>query len=84
MAFCPHCNQRNFEIEELEVGGSRYKCVQCSGCRAPVAFIERARAIESVDNFETRITEVLRVVVASLQTISSRLSRIEQMIQTRG
>jgi hypothetical protein len=78
MPYCPYCNQKTFQIEAVEVGGTKYNCVQCSGCMAPIGFVEDARVVES----ETRITEVLQVVVSSLQTLNSRLIRMEQMMQT--
>jgi hypothetical protein len=80
MPFCPHCNRNTFEILAVDVGGTKYNCVQCSGCKAPVSFVERSRVEESD---ETRVTEVLRVVVSSLQTINSRLIRMEQIMQMR-
>jgi hypothetical protein len=83
MPFCPHCNRNTFEILAVDVGGTKYDCVQCSGCKAPVSFVERSRVEQSDETFETRVTEVLRVVVSSLQTINSRLVRIEQMMQMR-
>jgi hypothetical protein len=83
MPYCPHCNQKTFQIEAVDVEGKKYNCVQCSGCKAPVSFVEDARVEESDDAFETRVTEVLRVVVSSLQAINSRLIRMEQMMETR-
>jgi hypothetical protein len=79
MPYCPHCNQKTFHIEAVDVGGKKYNCVQCSGCMAPVSFVEDDRVVES----ETRITEVLQVVVSSLQTLNSRLIRMEQIMQTK-
>ena len=83
MPFCPHCNRNTFEIMAVDVGGTTYNCVQCSGCKAPVSFVERASVEESEEAFETRVTEVLRVVVSSLQAINSRLIRIEQKMQIK-
>jgi len=83
MSFCPYCNQKTFEIEEVEVGDSKYKFVQCAGCKAPIGFIQQAHADLSFVDFETKITQALRVVVSSLQTIDSRLTRIEQATQIR-
>jgi hypothetical protein len=83
MPFCPHCNRNTFEILTVDVAGTKYNCVQCSGCKAPVSFVERARVEESNEAFETRVTEALRVVVSSLQTINSRLIRMEQTMQMR-
>jgi len=42
MPFCPHCNRNTFEIMAVDVGGTTYNCVQCSGCKAPVSFVETA------------------------------------------
>jgi hypothetical protein len=83
MPYCPHCNRNTFEIITVEVGGTKYDCVHCSGCKAPVSFVERARVEESEKAFETRVTEALRVVVSSLQTINSRLIRMEEIMQMR-
>lgn len=83
MPFCPHCNRNTFEILAVDISGTKYKSVQCSGCKAPVSFVECSRVDESDEAFETRVTEVLRVVVSSLQTINSRLIRMEQIIQMR-
>ena len=83
MPFCPHCNRNTFEIIAVDVGGTMYNCVQCYSCKAPVSFVERDRIEEPDEAFETRVTEVLRVVVSSLQTINSRLLRMEQLMQTR-
>jgi transcription elongation factor Elf1 len=77
MPFCPHCNRNTFEIMAVDVGGTMYNCVQCYSCKAPVSFVERDRIEESDEAFETRVTEVLRVVVSSLQI------RMEQLMQTR-
>ena len=82
MPFCPHCNRNTFEIIAVDVAGTKYNCVQCSGCKAPVSFVERARVEESDEAFD-RVTEALRVVVSSLQAINSRLIRMEQIIQMR-
>jgi hypothetical protein len=62
---CPHCNRNTFEITAVDVGGTKYNCVQCSGCKAPVSFVERSRVEVSDEAFETRVTEVLRIVVSS-------------------
>ena len=59
MPFCPHCNRNTFEIIAVDVAGTKYNCVQCSGCKAPVSFVERARVEESDEAFETRVTEAL-------------------------
>jgi hypothetical protein len=76
MPFCPHCNRNTFEILAVELAGTNYNCVQCSGCKAPVSFVERVDGSDAA--FETRVTEALRVVISSLQTINSRLIRMEQ------
>lgn len=83
MPFCPHCNRNTFEIVAVDVGGTKYDCVQCSGCKAPVSFVQCVQVEESSEAFETRVTEALRVVVSSLQTINSRLIRMEQIMQMR-
>ena len=83
MPYCPHCNRNTFEILPVDVGGRQYSCVQCSGCKAPFSFVEPSAVKESDAAFETRVTEVLRVVVSSLQAINSRLVRMEQMMQMR-
>jgi hypothetical protein len=80
MPYCPHCNRETFEIEEIDLTGTSYMCVQRSGCKAPLGLIEPARVEQSPDSFERRVTEVLRVIVSSLQAINSRLARIEQAI----
>ncbi len=80
MPYCPHCNRNSFETEEIDLANTRVLCIQCTGCKAPAGVIESAAAHQSPDGFETRVTEVLRVVVSSLQTISSRLARIEQAL----
>jgi hypothetical protein len=83
MPFCPHCNRNTFEIVAVEVEGTQYNCLQCWGCKAPVSFVESAHVKEADGAFETRMTDVLRVVVSSLQAINSRLIRMEQMMQMR-
>ncbi len=81
MPYCPHCNRNTFEIVEIDLGGTTYNCAQCSGCKAPVSLVQHYR--NSDEAFETRVTDVLRVVVSSLQAINSRLIRMEQMMQSR-
>jgi hypothetical protein len=83
MPYCPHCNRNTFEVLAVDMGGTKYNCVQCSGCKAPVSFVEPSRVEQSNEAFETRVTEALRVVVSSLQAINSRLIRMEQIMQTR-
>jgi hypothetical protein len=77
MANCPYCNQATFEIEEVEIAGTQFNFVQCSGCKAPVGVIEYG----TLGDLENRITEVLQVLVSSLQRINSRLDRIEEVIR---
>jgi len=77
MPNCPHCNQASFEIEEVEITGTQFNFVKCSGCKAPVGVIE----FGSLRGLENRITEVLQVLVSSLQRINSRLDRIEEAIR---
>lgn len=83
MPYCPHCNQNTFEIVAIDVGGTVYNCAQCSGCKAPFSLVPHSRAGNSDEAFEARVTDVLRVVVSSLQAINSRLIRMEQMMQSR-
>jgi hypothetical protein len=81
--YCPHCNRATFETEEVDIGGAKYKCVQCSGCKAPLGFLPGESVGPATDEFETRVTEVLRVIVSTLQAMSGRLARIDQFIQTK-
>jgi hypothetical protein len=90
MSYCPHCNRDIFETAEVDVSGTKYNCVQCAACKAPIGFIEQKPVGRPIDGFENsvaedlnRVTEALRVVVSSLQTINSRLERLEQAIQAR-
>lgn len=78
MANCPHCNRETFEIEEVELGGDKFKMLQCSGCKAPVTAIEYNDTSQLIHDLEQRVTEVLRVLVSSLQRMSSRLDRIDE------
>jgi hypothetical protein len=71
MSHCPHCNRNTFEIDELEVAGTKLSFVQCSGCKAAVGVVESANV---------GLAEVLRVLVSSLQRLNSRLERIEQAL----
>ena len=75
MSYCQHCNRNSFEIEEAEVAGRKYHFMQCSECKAPIGVIEAA-------SFD--LTEVLRVLVASLQKLNTRLERIEQSLVMTG
>ena len=72
MPHCPHCNLNSFEIEEVEVAGTKFNIIQCAGCKAPVGAVEAAN---------TGLTEVLRVLISSLQRLNSRLERIEQALE---
>jgi len=83
MPYCPHCNQKAFEIEDVDIGGTKYNCVQCSGCKAPIGFVPREIIGSALDQLDTRVTEVLHVVVSTLQTVNTRLARIEQTLQTK-
>jgi hypothetical protein len=76
MSNCPHCNRTTFEIEEVEVAGMGLKIVQCSGCKAPVGVLD-TNVSQLIHTFEQNVTEVLRVLVSSLQKMNSRLERIE-------
>jgi len=78
MAYCPHCNRAAFEIEEVEVNRMKVKLVQCSGCKAPVGVTEYNDVGQRIHELEQRMTEVLRVLVSSLQKMNSRLDQIER------
>jgi hypothetical protein len=78
MSNCPHCNRATFEIEEVEVSGVKFKLVQCSGCKAPVGVMEYNNVGQLIHDLEQRVTEVLRVLVSSLQKMNSRLDQIER------
>jgi hypothetical protein len=78
MSNCPHCNRATFEIEEFEVSGVKFKLVQCSGCKAPVGVMEHNDVGQLIHDLEQRVTEVLRVLVSSLQKMNSRLDQIER------
>jgi hypothetical protein len=79
MSHCPHCNRVTFEIEEVDIAGAKQRFVQCSGCKSPVGVLESEIIAKQIRDLEQRITEVLRVVVASLQKMNSSLDRIEEM-----
>jgi hypothetical protein len=81
MPYCPQCNRKDFEIEAVDLGGRQYNCVQCSGCKAPVAFLDHSGP--STESSEPEVSDVLRVMISSLQSINSRLGRIEQMLQAK-
>jgi hypothetical protein len=78
MSNCPHCNQTTFEIEEVEASGRKITLVQCTGCKAPLGIMEHTDVGQLVQNLEQRITEVLRVLVTSLQKMNVRLDQIER------
>ncbi len=78
MSYCPHCNRTTFEIEEAEISGVKVKLVQCSGCKAPVGVVGNNDVGQLIHDLEQRVTEVLRVLVSSLQKMNSRLDQIEQ------
>jgi hypothetical protein len=78
MSYCPHCNRATFEIEEVEISGVKVKLVQCSGCKAPVGVVENNDVGQLIHDLEQRVTEVLRVLVSSLQKMNSRLDQIER------
>jgi hypothetical protein len=77
MSHCPHCNRVTFEIEEVEIAGAKQRLVQCSGCKAPVGVLESEIITKQIRELEQMVTQVLRVVVASLQKINSSLDRID-------
>jgi hypothetical protein len=70
MAYCPRCNQSVFEIEAIEIEKVKLNVVQCAGCEAPVEVIDPSLGL----------TEVLRVLVSSLQKLNSRLEQIERAL----
>jgi hypothetical protein len=70
MPSCPHCNRNTFEIPAVAISGTKYNCVQYSAARR-LLVLSNVRVEESDEAFETRVTEALRVVVSSLQTINS-------------
>ncbi len=74
MSYCPHCNQKTFEIEEVEVAGAKFNFIQCAGCKAPVGVIESAAV---------GLTEILRILVSSLQKLNDRLQQIEAALENR-
>jgi hypothetical protein len=80
MANCPHCNRATFEIEEIEVSGEKFKLLQCSGCKSPVTAIEHSDTNQLIHDLEQRVTEVLRVLISSLQRMNSRLDRIDEAL----
>jgi hypothetical protein len=71
MPHCPHCNRDVFGIVEGKVAGKKLLFVQCSGCKAPVGVVESTNV---------GLTEVIRVLISSLQRLNARLERIEQAL----
>ena len=78
MSNCPHCNRTTFEIEEVEASGIKLKIIQCSGCKAPLGLLENDNVGQLIRSLEKNVTEVLRVLVSSLQKMNSRLDQIER------
>ena len=78
MSHCPHCNHATFEVEEVEMNGVKVKLVQCSGCKAPLGILENNDVGQLIHDLEQKVTEVLRVLVTSLQKINARLDQIER------
>jgi hypothetical protein len=79
MSNCPHCNRTTFEIDEIEIAGTKFRLVQCSGCKAPVGILENHNVDHLIHELEQRITDVLRILVTSLQKMNSRLEQIEKI-----
>ena len=71
MSYCPYCHRSAFEIEEVEIAGVKLNFVQCAGCQAAVGIMESS---------EINLTEVLRVLILSLQKVNSRLEQIERAV----
>ncbi len=68
----------------IELSGARLRCVQCAACKAPLGFMEPANVDDrSLDDFQNRVTDVLRVIVSSLQATNARLARIEEAIRSK-
>jgi hypothetical protein len=74
MSYCSHCNQSTFEVEEVNVEGTNFSFVQCSGCKAAVGVLE---------SNSIGLAQVLRLLVSSLQRLNSRLEQIEQVLESR-
>jgi hypothetical protein len=77
MSNCPHCNRATFEIEQVEVDGEQLQLLQCSGCKAPICVVEFTVG-SRIHDLEQRLTEVLRVLVSSLQKMSAKFDDIER------
>ena len=60
------------------MNGVKVKLVQCSGCKAPVGILENNEVGQLIHDLEQRVTEVLRVLVTTLQKINARLDQIER------
>jgi hypothetical protein len=82
MPFCPHCNRSSFELEEVTIAGLAYKptFIQCCDCKAPIGIIEYRDFVQHASELEQKITEYLRVLTQILQKMSSRLDRIEEIL----
>jgi hypothetical protein len=78
MSNCAHCNGRAFEIEEITATGLTFNphVLQCAGCKSPIEVIENNNFGQLISGLETRVAEVLRVLVLSLQRINPRLEGI--------
>jgi hypothetical protein len=79
MSNCPYCNRTTFEIEEIEVAGAKLRLVQCSGCKSPVGVLETHDVEHLIYDLEQKVTNVLRVLVSSLQKMNSRLEQMEKI-----
>jgi len=79
MSACPHCNRTDFEIDEVAIAGAKLKLVQCSGCKAPVGVVESDTIAQQISAVERQLTEILHVIVTSLQSINSRLDRLDRV-----
>ena len=71
MSYCPNCNRNKFELENVDIAGKKLNFIQCAECKAPIGVIE---------SDSLGLTEILRVLVSSLQRLNSRLERIEQAL----
>lgn len=78
MPNCPHCNRTDFEIDEVVIAGDKLKLAQCSGCKAPVGVVGFEPIVQRISALEWQLTEILQVVVSSLQVMNSRLDRLDR------
>jgi hypothetical protein len=62
----------------VEASGVKLKIIQCSGCKAPLGLLENDNVGQLIRSLEKNVTEVLRVLVSSLQKMNSRLDQIER------